>query len=127
MTSIQRDQCPVCANAGTEREAGRQVVRRVLAMLGWDKSMLKRKMPFTARQVSCLFSPPSNPRTSAYGGDRELTERGGGWVLRGLFVLCAQGACGGCSLVRARCGSGCLVARRPVLTRPNGAGSCGQL
>jgi len=23
----------------------------VLAMMGWDKAMLKRKMPFTARQV----------------------------------------------------------------------------
>lgn len=28
-----------------------QVVKRVLAMMGWDKAMLKRKMPFTARQV----------------------------------------------------------------------------
>ena len=28
-----------------------QVVMRVLAMMGWDKAMLKRKMPFTARQV----------------------------------------------------------------------------
>jgi hypothetical protein len=80
-------------------------VRRVLAMLGWDKSMLKRKMPFTARQV-CLSSPPLIPHSSAYGGDRELTEWGGGWVLRGLFDLCAQGARHGCSFVRAGCVAG---------------------
>jgi hypothetical protein len=32
------------------------VVKRVLSFLGWDKTMLKRKMPFTARQLRTALS-----------------------------------------------------------------------
>lgn len=78
-------------------------MRRVLAMLGWDKSMLKRKMPFTARQVSLCSPPsPSHSRTSSYGGDGELQERADGWcsVASAIWVL-ARAA--GPRRVRAGC------------------------
>lgn len=52
-----------------------QVVKRVLAMMGWDKAMLKRKMPFTARQVPSS-SPRSRMRTCAHGAGRQQSKKG---------------------------------------------------
>ena len=36
------------------------VIKRVLTLLGWDQTMLKRKMPYTARQLrSALANVPA--------------------------------------------------------------------
>ncbi len=69
--------CDVERNASLS-DKHQQVVRRVLAFLGWDKSMLKRKMPFTARQLRTALSAVSSitdAPTAVPGSSEEKLEQ----------------------------------------------------
>lgn len=69
--------CHVERNASLS-DKHQQVVRRVLTFLGWDKSMLKRKMPFTARQLRTALSAVSSitdAPTAVPGSTEEKLEK----------------------------------------------------